>query len=76
MTDITKKLDMRGATSPVPILEIMHTMSRMRSGEILKVTVTEPGTEQELREFCEQKNHELLNSRKTGKEFCFLVRKG
>lgn len=76
MIDIAKKLDLKGAKCPIPILRIMHTMSRMQSGEILKVTVTEPGTEGELKVFCKQKHHELLDIKQTNDEFTILVRKG
>ncbi len=76
MTDITKELDLKGLNCPLPILRIKQTLTRMESGEVVKVIGTEPGTEREVKMLCKQGGHELLEFKEENKEFIYLVRKG
>jgi len=76
MTEITQELDLKGLNCPLPILRIKQTISRMESGEVLKVVGTEPGTERELKIFCKQGGHDYLDYQENGPEFIYVIRKG
>jgi len=76
MTDSTKDLDLKGLNCPLPILRIKQTMTSLESGDILKVVGTEPGTVRELKVFCKQGGHELLDFQETADEFIYFIRKG
>ena len=76
MTEIDQDLDLKGLNCPLPILRIKQTISRMESGEILKIVGTEPGTERELKIFCKQGGHNLLDYQEIDKEFIYMVRVG
>jgi tRNA 2-thiouridine synthesizing protein A len=75
MTEITQELDLKGLNCPLPILRIKQTLTRMDSGEIVRVVGTEPGTEREVNVLCQQGGHELLEFKETNKEFIYIIRK-
>jgi tRNA 2-thiouridine synthesizing protein A len=76
MTVIDQELDLKGLNCPLPILRIKQTISRMESGEVLRIVGTEPGTERELKIFCKQGGHEYLDYQESGNEFIYTLRKG
>ncbi len=76
MTNSIKELDLKGLNCPLPILRIKQTIAGMEGGEVLTVMGTEPSTERELKIFCRQGGHELLNLQKMPKSFIYTLRKG
>jgi len=76
MTEIDQDLDLKGLNCPLPILRIKQAISRMESGEILKIVGTEPGTERELKIFCKQGGHDLLDYQEIDNEFIYMVQIG
>ena len=42
--DATKEIDARGLNCPLPILKAKKALAEMRSGEVLKVVATDPGS--------------------------------
>ncbi len=76
MTEITKELDLKGLNCPLPILRIKQTVSRMESGEVLKIVGTEPGTERELKIFCKQGGHDYLDYQESNSGFTYMIRIG
>ncbi len=76
MTETAKELDVKGLNCPLPILRIKQAISRMESGELLKIIGTEPGTEREIKILCQQGSHEYLDYQETDTEFTYLIRKG
>jgi tRNA 2-thiouridine synthesizing protein A len=76
MTDITQELDLKGLNCPLPILRIKQTLTRMESGDVVKVMGTEPGTEREVKVLCKQGGHELLEFKEEDKVFIYIIRKG
>lgn len=62
MSDITpaQELDCSGLSCPQPILKTKKTIKGMSSGEILKMTSTDPGTNKDMLTFCEKTGHQLL----------------
>jgi TusA-related sulfurtransferase len=75
MTDITQELDLKGLNCPLPILRIKQTLTRMESGDVVKVVGTEPGTEREVKILCQQGGHELVEFKEEDKEFIYIIRK-
>lgn len=75
MTEVTKKLDVRGLNCPMPILRTRETLKGMKSGEILQVIATDPGSVKDIESFCNQTDNELLPSPKVEGEYIFLIRK-
>ena len=75
MPETTTQLDVRGMNCPLPILKTRQAVNRLRSGEVLEVTSTDPGSMKDIAAFCEQTGHELLLSREATDGYVFLIRK-
>ena len=63
MQETTAQLDTRGMNCPLPILKTRQAINRLRSGEVLEVTSTDPGSTKDMAAFCEQTGHEVVSSR-------------
>ena len=70
-----KDLDARGLNCPLPILRCKKTLNEMTSGQILKVTSTDPGSVKDFAAFAKQTGNELLSSAEAGSEYTFFIKK-
>ena len=53
-------LDCSGLSCPQPILKTKKAIKGMSSGQILKMTSTDPGTNKDMTTFCAKTGNELL----------------
>lgn len=53
-------LDTSGHLCPAPILMTEEEMSRMKRGEVLRVTFTDPGARPDLEAWCKMAGHAIL----------------
>lgn len=62
MTEIKSDqvLDCKGLSCPMPMLKIKKAFKDLKSGQILEVWGTDPGTKNEISEWCKKEGHELL----------------
>ena len=70
-----KELDTRGLNCPLPILRTKKSLTDMTSGQVLKITATDPGSVKDFQAFSKQTGNELLLSETAGNEFVFLMKK-
>ena len=70
-----KELDVRGLNCPLPILRTKKSLVDMMSGQVLKITATDPAAAIDFQVFAEQTGNELLTSSETGGEFTFYMKK-
>ncbi len=56
-----KELDARGMNCPLPILRAKKALNEMKSGEVLRVVSTDPGSVKDFEAFCKQTGNELLS---------------
>ncbi len=70
-----KELDARGLNCPLPILRTKKSLSDMTTGQVLKVTATDPGSVKDFQAFSRQTGNELLSSESAGNEFIFFMKK-
>ena len=70
-----KELDARGLNCPLPILRTKKSLGELQSGQILKVSSTDPGSVKDMHAFAKQTGNELLSTAENGGEFVFLMRK-
>ncbi len=63
--DITpdETLDCRGLSCPMPILKTKKALSNIRSGQILEILGTDPGTKNDLPSFAKRAGHEYLGEK-------------
>lgn len=70
-----KELDARGLNCPLPILRAKKTLNELASGQVLKITSTDPGSVKDFAAFAKQTGNELLSSSEAGNEYTFFMKK-
>jgi tRNA 2-thiouridine synthesizing protein A len=60
---------------PLPILKTRKAINQIKTGEILEVTATDPGSVKDMASFCEQTGNLLLASNESVNGFVFLIEK-
>ena len=75
MKNFDHSVDARGLNCPLPILAIRRTLKDMRTGEVVQLLATDPGSTDDIESFCDQTGNSLLSSEEQGGEYLFMVRK-
>ncbi len=70
-----KDLDARGLNCPLPILKAKKALAEMTSGEILRVTATDPGSVRDFQAFAKQTGNVLVGQSESNKEFTFFMKR-
>jgi len=70
-----KELDARGLNCPLPILRAKKALTDMRSGQVLKILATDPGSVKDFQAFAKQTGNELLSQDEANKEFLFFLKR-
>ena len=73
--DAQKELDTRGLNCPLPILKAKKALADMRSGEVLKVIATDPGSMRDFQAFARQTGNELVEQESSNDEFVHFLRR-
>lgn len=56
-------LDCRGLVCPMPVLKTKKAITNMKSGQILEILGTDPGTRNDLPSFTSRAGHEYLGEK-------------
>jgi len=75
MMQFDKELDARGLNCPLPILRTKKALSDMVSGQVLKITATDPGAVRDFQAFSKQTGNTLVSSDSTDDAFIFFMKK-
>ncbi len=68
-----RELNLEGLSCPVPIVMTSETVKKMKEGEILKVTATDPGFERDVWNWSRQTKNELLKVvKENGKTVAYI----
>ena len=72
-----KDIDLSGLNCPLPVLRAKKALADMASGQVLRVTATDPGAPGDFAAFCRQTGNVLADSQTTpdGKFVMVLRRK-
>jgi tRNA 2-thiouridine synthesizing protein A len=73
--NIDKELDTRGLNCPLPILKAKKALAELTSGQILKVTATDPGSVRDFQAFAKQTGNELVEQQTIGADFIHVMRR-
>lgn len=72
----TAVLDIRGVSCPGPILEAKKLLEGMKSGEVLHLISSCPGTPSDVRAWVKTTGHELVATRESGRDvYEFFLRR-
>ena len=61
MMNVDVELDLSGLTCPMPLLKTKQALNKMESGQVVKVSATDPGSERDFQVFAKQSGNELLS---------------
>ncbi|MCK5894467.1 MAG: sulfurtransferase TusA family protein [Endozoicomonadaceae bacterium] len=75
MLDITIELDVRKFCCPMPLLKAKQALSKMATGEVLRVLTTDVGSVRDFRRFSELTGHCLLSSEECEGVFVHTLKK-
>jgi TusA-related sulfurtransferase len=75
MTEAQKEIDTRGLNCPLPILKAKKALADMKSGEVLKVVATDPGSMRDFQAFARQTGNELVEQSAVRDEFIHFLRR-
>ena len=73
--EIHKEIDTRGLNCPLPILRAKKALTELRSGQLLKVVATDPGSMRDFQAFARQTGNELVDQQTVGAEFIHVLRR-
>ena len=72
---LDKEIDLSGLNCPLPILRTKKALAELQSGQVLKVTATDPATPKDFDAFARQTGNALLQSAEEGGKFLFWLRR-
>lgn len=58
--EITETLDCKGLSCPMPMMKLSKAMKKLKSGDVLEMLGTDPGTKADLPAWCEKTGNELM----------------
>ncbi|MBB4219967.1 sulfurtransferase TusA family protein [Variovorax guangxiensis] len=70
-----RELDTRGLNCPLPILKAKKSLNEMRSGQLLKVVSTDPGSIRDFQAFARQTGNELMEQETVGTDFIHVLKR-
>jgi len=72
---ITRQLDARGLTCPMPIVKTAQAMKEFAAGEVLEVLATDAGSVKDFAAWSRTTGNPLIESSVDGSIFRFVLRK-
>ncbi len=69
------EVDAVGLTCPEPVMMLHAAVRRAASGDIVRLTATDPSTQRDVVKFCEFLGHDLLDHNVVADQFVYRVRK-
>lgn len=70
-----KEVDARGMNCPLPILKAKKALADMKTGQLLKVLATDPGSMRDFQAFSRQTGNELVQQDAVNAEFIHILRR-
>ena len=70
-----RELDVRGLHCPMPALRARLMLTRMKSGQVLRIVATDPGAPRDFATFAMKTGHALIAQSSARREFAFYLRK-
>jgi len=74
-TTITLSLDLKGLSCPLPIVKTAKAMKDLRSGDLLEVLATDPGSVPDFQAWAKSTGNELVERTDDGGVYRFVLRK-
>lgn len=77
MSDIKadQEIDCRGMNCPLPILKTKKAVEQLTSGQILKMTATDPGSANDMDAWARRTGNEIVASEEANGEYTYYVKR-
>ena len=75
MTEFDAELNCEGLNCPLPILKTKKTMDNMESGQLLKMTATDPGSVNDMGSWSKRTGNDLISHAEDSGVHTFLIKK-
>lgn len=72
---ITKTLDLKGLSCPLPIVKTAQAMKEMTSGDLVEALATDPGSVADFAAWAKATGNELVEQTTEDGVFRFVIRK-
>ena len=72
---VTRQLDARGLTCPMPIVKTAQAMKELASGDLLEVLATDGGSVKDFAAWARSTGNALIESSVDGPVYRFVLRK-
>jgi tRNA 2-thiouridine synthesizing protein A len=72
---VAMTLDAKGLSCPMPLLRTKKEIEKIKSGEILEVLGTDPGSRNDIPGWCSRSGHEYLGEKEDSGFIRFYVKK-
>ncbi len=72
---ITRTLDVKGLSCPIPIVKTAQAMKQLGAGEVIEVLATDPGSVKDFAAWSKATGNALLESTQDAGVFRFVLRK-
>ena len=70
------EIDATGLRCPEPLMVVRNKLMDMESGQVIRVTATDPSTSWDFQNFCKFLNHELVHQETEDDLYRYWIRKG
>lgn len=72
---VDREVDAKGLNCPLPVLRTKKALNDMKSGQVLRILATDPGSVRDFQAFCRQTGNELLQHSEDNGVFVFVLRR-
>ena len=69
-----QELDCSGLACPMPILKTKKAIDALQTGQVLKMTSTDPGSLPDVQAWASKTGHELMGHEQEDKKFIFYIK--
>jgi len=73
--EITRTVDAKGLSCPMPIVRTAQTMKVVGSGALVEVLATDPGSVKDFVAWCRSTGNELIDQSSDGVVYRFVIRR-
>jgi tRNA 2-thiouridine synthesizing protein A len=72
---VTKTLDLKGLSCPMPIAKTAQAMRELVAGDVVEVLATDPGSVPDFNAWCENTGNDLIEHTVDDGVYRFVIRK-
>ncbi|HJO45786.1 MAG: sulfurtransferase TusA family protein [SAR324 cluster bacterium] len=72
---VDQELDCSGLSCPIPVLKTKKAINALSSGQVLKVTSTDPGSNKDMPSWCKRTGNPILKQEDQGNSYIFFIQR-